>query len=155
VVEFHHAGFDHYFITWLTAEIAALDAGTTIRGWARTGRTFKTWTTPAVATAPVCRYYIPPALGDSHFFGRNALECEDTGLRFPLLQLEATGFMHMRLPAAGVCAAGTVPVYRLFSNRADANHRYTTDRAERDRMIARGWLAEGEGPDIIAMCAPA
>ena len=25
-----------------------------------------------------------------------------------------------------------VPVYRVYTNRADANHRYTTDRATRD-----------------------
>ena len=36
VVEFYHAAFDHYFITWMPAEIAILDAGTQIAGWART-----------------------------------------------------------------------------------------------------------------------
>jgi hypothetical protein len=45
-------------------------------------------------------------------------------------------------------------VYRVFSNRADANHRYTTDRATRERMVAAGWIAEGDGPDAVAMCAP-
>jgi len=45
-------------------------------------------------------------------------------------------------------------VYRVFSNRADANHRYTTDRATRDLMVARGWLAEGDGADTVVMCAP-
>jgi hypothetical protein len=46
-------------------------------------------------------------------------------------------------------------VYRVFSNRPDANHRYTIDRAVRDDMVARGWIAEGDGPDRVVMCAPA
>jgi hypothetical protein len=62
--------------------------------------------------------------------------------------------MYMYLPTLGTCAAGTVPVYRVFSNRADANHRYTTSRTIRDQMVASGWVAEGDGPDFVVMCAP-
>ena len=47
-----------------------------------------------------------------------------------------------------------VPVYRVFSNRPDANHRYMTDAALRDQMVSRGWLAEGDGPDRVVMCGP-
>jgi len=155
VVEYRHAALDHYFISWLPAEIAALDAGTTLRGWTRTGNAFQAWVTPEAGTSPVCRYYIPPALGDSHFFGRDGEECEATARGQRTLVLEDARFMHLVLPMAGACPAGTVPVYRLFSNRGDANHRYTTDRALRDRMRAAGWLAEGDGPDLVAMCAPA
>jgi len=68
--------------------------------------------------------------------------------------LEDPAFMFMILPAAGVCPMGTTPVYRVFSNRADANHRYMTDPAVRDAMVAIGWLAEGDGPDRVVMCAP-
>ena len=32
--------------------------------------------------------------------------------------------------------------------------RYMTDRAVRDQMMAKGWLAEGDGADIVVMCAP-
>ena len=42
----------------------------------------------------------------------------------------------------------------MFSNRPDANHRYLTDKATRDRMAATGWLVEGDGPDFTVMCAP-
>jgi len=42
----------------------------------------------------------------------------------------------------------------VFSNRYDANHRYMTDKATRDQMVAKGWLAEGDGPDLVVMCAP-
>jgi len=45
-------------------------------------------------------------------------------------------------------------VYRVYTIRADANHRYTTDRATRDAMVAKGWIAEGDGADTVAMCAP-
>ena len=103
---------------------------------------------------PVCRYYIPPALGDSHFFGRDASECVATGQNNPGLMLEASNFMYMIPAAAGSCPASTVPIYRVFSNRSDANHRYLVDRTERDRMVAKGWVAEGDGPDRVVMCAP-
>ena len=58
-------------------------------------------------------------------------------------------------PNAGACPAGTMPVYRVFDNRADANHRYTTSRAIRDQMVAMGYIAEGYGDDAVIMCAPA
>jgi len=63
--------------------------------------------------------------------------------------------MHLALPSAGVCPPGTVEVYRVFSNRPDANHRYTTDPAVRDAMKARGWTPEGDRPNLVVMCAPA
>jgi hypothetical protein len=154
VVEYHNAALDHYFVTWLPEEIAALDAGVPFPGWTRTGQSFRTFTTPDAGTSPVCRYYIPPARGDSHFYGRGAAECEATGLAQPSLLLEASRFMHMMLPNAGTCPANATPVYRVFNNRADANHRYLTDRSLRSQMIARGWIAEGDGPDLVVMCAP-
>jgi chorismate synthase len=45
-------------------------------------------------------------------------------------------------------------VYREWNRRPDTNHRYTTSKAERDRMVALGGVAEGYGPDAVAMCAP-
>src|SRR5262245_8904084 len=73
-IEYYHAVFDHYFITSLPAEIAALDAGT-LTGWSRTGRGFSVLTgaePPIFAPRPVCRFYIPPQHGDSHFFSASA-----------------------------------------------------------------------------------
>jgi serine protease len=154
VVEYYNAALDHYFITWIANEIALLDAGTTIKGWARTGR--KMWASPAAVagTTAVCRIYIPPGKGDGHYFGRDQQECDGTMARNPDFVLESSTFFYLYPASAGVCGAGTIPVYRVYSNRADANHRYTTDRAVRDEMVARGWLAEGDGADTVVMCAP-
>jgi hypothetical protein len=44
-------------------------------------------------------------------------------------------------------------VYRLWNQRVDSNHRYTTDPAIKAQMIAKGYVAEGYGPDAIMMCA--
>ncbi|MCC6194644.1 MAG: beta-propeller fold lactonase family protein [Burkholderiales bacterium] len=154
-IEFHNQSLDHYFITHVADEIAKLDAGTVIKGWARTSKSFPVYTAAKADTSPVCRYYIPPGLGDSHFFGRGSVECNATGQKNPSFVLEDPAFMHMVLPAAGVCPANTINVHRVFSNRPDANHRYMTDKATRDAMVAQGWLAEGDGPDLVVMCAPA
>jgi uncharacterized protein YkwD len=154
VVEYYNAALDHYFITWSASEIASLDAGTPA-GWTRTGQSFKAFATAQAATTGICRIYIPPARGDSHFFGRGNRECDDTMAAHPDFTLEASHFMAMYLPVAGVCPPGTIPVYRVFSNRADANHRYMTDAALRDAMVGQGWLAEGDGPGLVVLCAPA
>ena len=82
-------------------------------------------------------------------------ECADTLTKFPFMSQETPDAFFVTLPTAGACPAGTVPVYRMFSNRMDANHRYTIDPQVRDQMVAMGWIAEGDGPDLVVMCAPA
>ena len=161
-VEFHHAGLDHYFISALQPDIDALDSGR-LAGWVRTGQSFKVYPSQAAGGAgvnPVCRIYIPPAQGDSHFFSASPQECDETRFKFPAFAFESAAVFFVALPntmpgpTAGACAAGTIPVYRAFNNRADANHRYTTSRAIRDQMVARGYIAEGYGDDAVIMCAP-
>ena len=155
VVEFYNAALDHYFVTWIPDEIAGLDSGATARGWSRTGLTFNVYKQQGNGTSGVCRYYLPPQFGDSHFFGRGPEECRKTGDLNPAFVLEQSDYMHVWLPTQGYCPGDTRPIYRVFSNRADANHRYTTDPAVRDAMVQRGWLAEGDGPDQVVMCGPA
>ena len=154
VAEYYNAALDHYFITWLPAEQQNLDAGNTPTRWNRTGQSFQAYLGAAAGASPVCRFYLPPQFGDSHFFGRGISECNATGQQYPAFMLEEPAFMHVVLPIAGMCPSGTTPVYRVFSNRPDANHRYMVDRAIRDQMVGRGWLAEGDGPDLVVMCAP-
>jgi uncharacterized delta-60 repeat protein len=154
VVEYYNASLDHYFMTWVPDEIAKLDEGVVIKGWTRTGYNLKTNTSMQPGTSRVCRFYIPPPIGDSHFFGRGTEECNATAQKNPSFLLEDSNFMQMVLPVAGVCPTDTTPVYRVFSNRLDANHRYMTDKLVRDEMLAKRWVAEGDGPDLVVMCAP-
>ncbi len=62
----------------------------------------------------------------------------------------------MMTSPAGSCAAGTVPLYRLYNNGMSGapNHRYTTSQAVRASMIAAGWLPEGNGDDGVFACVP-
>ena len=153
-VEFYNAALDHYFLTHIAGEIATLDAGVTIRGWKRTGQSFNVYPSAVAGASPVCRFYIPPDKGDSHFYGRGTTECNATAAANPTFVNEDPRFFHVMLPTAGVCPAGTRNVYRTFSNRADANHRYMVDASIRDQMTGRGWLPEGDGPALVVMCAP-
>jgi hypothetical protein len=153
-IEFYNAALQHYFFTWHPDEVAALDAATVIKGWVRTGRSFKAYATAQAGTTPVCRFYLPPGSGNTHFYGRDTAECDATSAQNPAFVVEHSTFMYMFLPVQGACPANTTPIYRVYSNSANINHRYVADMATRDQMVARGWLAEGEGADKILMCAP-
>ena len=154
VIEYYNEAQDHYFITWLPEEIAKLDAGVQIEGWHRTGYSFLSYAKAQPGTSDICRFYIPPAAGDSHFYGRGTAECAATASAHPDYTLEDPNFMAMFLPLGGVCPLNTTEVYRAFDNRPDGNHRYTTDKGVLQAMVDKGWLAEGDGPNFVVMCAP-
>lgn len=160
-VEFYNGALDHYFVTANADEIAKLDGGFFV-GWQRTKLAFKVFE-PADATAgalAVCRFYGNPQAGlDSHFYSASAAECEEVAQKFPLAWLlESNNVFRVFLPntVTGQCPANSVPVYRSWNNRADSNHRYTTDSGVHDAMVAKGYVAEGYGPGPrpVAMCAP-
>lgn len=155
VVEYYWAARDHYFISANPAEIAALDAAPP-DGWVRTGQTFNAYAQPRGFASRTCRFYIPAPYGDSHYFSASPEECAAVQVKFPMFAFETASAFYVDLPDldTGACPTGTVPVYRLWDNRADTNHRYTTSAAIRDQMLAKGYLAEGYGPDRVAMCAP-
>ena len=164
-VEYYRAAVDHYFISALQPDIDALDSGR-LAGWARTSLSFKVFPTQSAGGAganPVCRFYIPPQHGDSHFFSADPAECAavlakiQTDPNYSGYDYETPNAFYVALPdkTTGACPAATLPVYRLWNNRADSNHRYTTDRTVRDAMLAKGYIAEGYGPDSVIMCAPA
>ncbi len=164
-IEFYHAGFDHYFITRLPEEIDALDSGR-LTGWTRTGRAFEVFATAAEGgqgVNPVCRFYIPPGKGDSHFFSASLAECSAILGKIPFdpnyagYVYESPDAFYAALPdtATGACPAGTVPVYRLWNQRGDSNHRYTTDPGIKTAMLAKGYLAEGYGNEAVSLCSPA
>ena len=155
VIEFYNASQDHYFMSSLAADIDALDSGQ-LPGWVRTGEGFYGYPQNTASASPVCRFYIPVALGDSHFYSASPVECAQTQAKFPTFIEESPAVMYIDLPDAttGACPAADVPVYRVWDNRADSNHRYTIDPAIRSQMVTRGWIAEGYGPDQVIMCAP-
>ncbi len=157
-VEFHHAGFDHYFLTSDPEEIVALDRGA-LSGWQRTGETFKIMRSDAgthAADIPVCRFYGQPSHGlDSHFYTASRAECDavEAGYGGAWLKERADAFYVVRPnEATGACPAGTLPVYRLWNARFDSNHRYTTSAATKADMVARGYVPEGYGPERVAWC---
>ncbi len=154
VVEFYSMARDHYFMSAATAEIADLDNGVHA-GWLRTGATFKAYRTSTTGTSPVCRFYIPPASGDSHFYSASPAECAQVQAVFPTFTHEAADVFHIGLPdiVSGACSAGTLPVFRVWNGRIDTNHRYMTSTVVRQQMIAAGWIAEGYGPAQVIMCA--
>jgi probable HAF family extracellular repeat protein len=154
-IEYHHAAFDHYFMTAIPDEIAKLDAGI-FAGWTRTGASFNVYVGDQVGTSPVCRFFstaFDPK--SSHFYTPFQGECV-------LLQRGATWQFEARVfniavpDIAGNCPAGTQLVYRLYNQGMGAapNHRYTTSPATRATMIAQGWIPEGLGPDAVEMCSP-
>ena len=61
---------------------------------------------------------------------------------------ETPAAFYVDVPLGGSCPFGEVAVYRLWNRRIDSNHRYTTDPAIRDAMIAKGYVLEG-----VVMCA--
>jgi hypothetical protein len=160
-VEYYYAALDHYFVTAIPAEIVALDGGQ-FPGWVRTGLGFNVYGAGSAVTGagPVCRFYGSPAAGlDSHFYSASVLECQQVLQRFPgawLLESEDVFEVFLSNLTTGQCPAGSIPVYRAWNNRADSNHRYTTDLSVLQAMVAKGYLAEGYGPGPAptAMCSP-
>ena len=160
VVEYHHAIFDHYFITPVAAEIALLDAKTPpFQDWSRTGFSFKVYVNagaPAASVA-ICRFFNDHfAPKSTHFYAPHGLGCEDTITKFPDWTLEDDKLFNALLPdASGACPAPTIPVYRLYNNGMGGapNHRFVTSLAERQNMLNKGYVAEGAGIGV-GMCVP-
>jgi hypothetical protein len=156
-VEFYHSRSDHYFMTADPGEIDDLDRGVH-PGWKRTGQALATGPRDARYAEPVCRFYGLPSAGlDSHFYSASSGECEEVEARYAgAWLLESTDVFSAALPdtVTGECPPDTQPVYRLWNGRSDSNHRYATDVAVRQSMLARGFLAEGYGKQGVAMCSP-
>jgi len=154
VIEYYNPGLDHYFITSSPAEIAALDSGRTV-GWNRTGASFPAFDTAVEGAYPVCRIYLPPSVGNTHFYSASASECATVPQTITAAVAESSAVMYVGMPTTikGECAKDWTPVYRVWNKRADTNHRYTTSRTIRDQMVALGYIAEGYGDDAVIMCA--
>jgi hypothetical protein len=131
-----------------------------LRGWARTGQSFNAYaigSTGRTGRRPVCRQYGRADVGlDSHFYSASPDECRSTLINTGgAWILEASEVFEMDLPdpLSGACPPGDVAVYRIWNQRRDSNHRYTTSIAIRDAMVQKGGVAEGYGPNAVALCA--
>lgn len=157
-VEFYNAAADHYFLSANPAEIDDLDKGVH-PGWTRTG-----FRIPVVkagvaypASSPVCRFFSEKL--NSHFYSAKPAECDDVKAKFPDTWLFESGEVFRAFlvdPQTGACPADSAPVYRLYDNRPDANHRYTDRIDVFDLMKSKGWIPEGDGNPArpVAFCAP-
>jgi len=154
-VEYYNSSRDHYFSTAAAQEIRDLDNGVFF-GWKRTGYAFNAYLAAQTGFGPVCRFYIPPGYGDSHFYSASPAECAVALAKYPFFVYESPNVFYVALPdiTTGACPANTIPVYRVWDRRVDTNHRYMTSAAVRAYMVASGWVAEGYGPDQVIMCAP-
>ncbi len=162
VVEFYNLVFDDYFITANVAEIQDLDNGVH-PGWLRTGLTFLAYSDASVAPSgarPVCRFYVLPQAGDSHFYSADAAECAATAIKFAGTWVEeGPALFYILLPNAttGACPANTRAIYRFLNNANGLHHRYTAEVTVRDSTIQDGgWTLEGYGnpPAQTVMCTP-
>ena len=167
VTEYYNAALDHYFITASAPDIDAIESGRT-QGWVPTSTPFAVFggklhfRNPSDEWFPdaVCRFYIPPNQGDSHFYSASADECAIARELFPEFVLETSTAFYVRLPdlATGECPTlpgGHFPlraVFRLWNQRFDSNHRYTTNPILRNYMVQQGYVSEGYGPFGVAFC---
>jgi hypothetical protein len=157
-VEYYWLASDHYFVSADPLEIAALDADR-FPGWVRTGQTFNVLSSATPISgllSPVCRFYGRPEAGlDSHFYSASPAECQAVIDRFSGAWAYESGDVlvaYLPDPETGSCPSNTTPLYRVYDNRPDVNHRYTTSINIRSQMINAGWLPEGYGLNAVAMC---
>ena len=159
VIEYYNASLGHYFMAAASQpDVPALDSGA-IPGWARTGLTFNAYAGGQSGLAGVCRFYIPPAKGNSHFYTVSASECSaiydaaynagnPAHATYAGFVYETGGAFVLDQPVDGTCPPTRVPVWRLWNHRVDTNHRYVTTLQLRSQIIAQGYVDEG-----IVMCA--
>jgi len=159
-IEYFHAEFGHYFVTAKGSEIAILDRPGT-HGWARTRQSFRVYDPAPSPLAPVCRFWSDQSFApkSSHFYTPYPGECAQVK-RDPTWLYESNAF-YARLPEGNPgsrsCPAGTAPLYRAYNDGQGGapNHRYTTDAATLDAMIAQGWVMEGEAVTRVFACVSA
>ena len=166
MVEYFNAAFNYYFITSKKDEQDLLDK-TPAAGFVRTGQTFFVAGAPGNGLSPVTRFFFAQiaktGTRGSHFYtvfdsdvqALRALNPNNT--QTPQLPFNEGVDSYVYQPTMSngkgiACAAGQVPVYRVFRGNArfpdDPNHRFTTDTTIRDQFVAHGWDDEG-----VAFCA--
>ena len=160
VIEYYRVDEDHYFMTANPYEIAYFD--TVLASiYQRTGQVFYAWSDPSLAPPgmnpqPVCRFSSPLPLIDSFIFTAVASECQFMIANWAgTWNLETGAAFYVPLSDGnGACPGGTIPIYRFFNNRNDANMRHTRDLTVRREMLNKQWAPYGFGPNGVAFCSP-
>ena len=159
-IEYFHAGFGHYFLTADAHEIMTLDHFNP-GGWSRTGQTFRVWDDDDPSLRPACRFWSDQSFTpkSSHFYTPYEAECA-TVRNGSTWRFERNAFS-LRTPqgpaGAGSCDGYSQPLFRAYNNGLGGapNHRYTTQPAVLDEMLAKGWTMEGEAQTGVFACVPA
>jgi hypothetical protein len=156
VVEYYNADSNAYVMTSTIAEITLLDYGA-IKGWVRTGETFDGFQSDS-HLASVCRMYAVTQTTSSHWYFWNlplrpcgSLSASSFSLSALVEYVEEDPDVFSFLPPSydeGWCPYGTTALYGFYDGVI--GHRYTTDLAARESMIAQGWIPEGYGPGVFA-----
>ena len=66
----------------------------------------------------------------------------------------AGGVLRLAVRTPAELPGGSIPVYRFFNNRNDANMRHTRDLTVRREMLNKQWAPNGFGPNGVAFCSP-
>jgi len=156
VVEYYNYALGRFLWTADPREIAALELGV-FPGWKQSGGYLMGYITPRDGyTTPVCRFYAPPALGNSHIMTAFADECAalaQPGSGF-VLESPAAFYVALPDPVTGACAKGA-PVYRYWNRAGGADHRYIPFKLDLRLSFFSALLSEGYGPDGVAFCTVA
>jgi len=157
-VEYYNTALDHYFFTPDAKEQAAIDAGAVGATRVRTGKSFPVIIGPGCRIATedglhwVYRFAGEPEVGpNSHFFTVSQDECAVVRDRADWHWIFEGVSFWASAPVAGACPAYMQTLHRAYNNGKGGvpNHRYATERAVIDTMVAQGWVDEG-----AAICVP-
>ena len=165
-LDFPNAPGGVYFYASTDADRRTLDAKLPGR-FERTGRRFNHG-----GYVSVCRFYGSVSPGpNSHFYTANFDECgmikslEVKPRPDAQQQLNFEGkvfYANLPIPSAvrggvATCPVASIPLYRAYNaafgpsgkRNYDSNHRFTTQRADIDEVVNKGWVDEG-----VVMCVP-
>jgi hypothetical protein len=165
-LDFPNAPGGVYFYASTDADRRALDAKLPGR-FERTGKRFNHG-----GYVSVCRFYGSVSPGpNSHFYTANFDECgmikslEVKPRPDARQQLNFEGkvfYANLPIPSAtpggaATCPVASIPLYRAYNTafgpngkrNYDSNHRFTTQRADIDEVVKKGWIDEG-----MVMCVP-
>jgi len=152
--EYVDADLGLFFNTSDATEKRLLDDGLYGGAWQRTESYFRVWTTPGTGRVPVCRFFDfanAPRTLHGFFSGDDCA----AGLASDTWSYEKIAYF-VAAPQDGACPDGTDPLYRLFREHAPGApaYRYTGSIAQREAMLAEGWIDQPADQGAPFACTP-